>query len=86
MLMLSACACLSLRTLCPAGISSTPGISSASGDTSGAELKVLRPDTMADDAVATYLIQAYTDAEGSTKVRHPTAVAAAAACMSQSTQ
>ena len=51
-----------------AGISSSPGITSATGDTSGATLRVLRPDTMADDAVATYLIQAYSDEKGNTKV------------------
>ena len=51
-----------------AGISTSPGISSAIGDTSGAEIKVLRPDTMADDAVATYLIQAFSDDQGATKV------------------
>ena len=54
----------------PAGISTTPSISSISGDTSGATLRVMRPGTMADDAVASYVIQAYTDAEASTKVGH----------------
>ncbi|PRW20837.1 Ig-like domain repeat [Chlorella sorokiniana] len=49
------------------GISTTPSISSISGDTSGATLRVMRPGTMADDAVASYVIQAYTDAEASTK-------------------
>ena len=39
-----------------------------SGGISGATLRVVRPGTMPDDAVATYLIQAYSDAEGTTKV------------------
>ena len=40
----------------------------ASGDTSGATLRVTRPGTMPDDAAATYLIQAYSDADGTVKV------------------
>ena len=40
----------------------------ATGDTSGATLQVLRPDNVSDDAVATYLIQAYSDAGATTKV------------------
>lgn len=67
---------------CPAGISSTPGISSATGGTSGAELKVLRPGTMADDAVATYLIQAYSDEAGNTKVGSCLAHAFGSCCCS----
>lgn len=51
-----------------AGISTNPAISSATGDTSGAQLRVMRPGTMADDAVATYLIQAFSNEEGTTKV------------------
>ena len=51
-----------------AGIATTASILSGSGDTSGATLQVLRPDNMSDDAVATYLIQAYSDAGATTKV------------------
>ncbi|PRW20918.1 fibronectin type III domain-containing [Chlorella sorokiniana] len=50
------------------GVSTNAKILAVSGDTSGAELKVLRPDNMSDDAVATYLIQAYSDAAATTKV------------------
>lgn len=51
-----------------AGISSSPTIIDGSGDTSGATLRVLRPDDMSDDAVATYLMQAYSDADAAAKV------------------
>lgn len=51
-----------------AGVSSSPTIVGLTGDASGATLDVMRPGNMSDDAVATYLIQAYADAEGSTKV------------------
>ena len=51
-----------------AGISSSATIVGGSGDTSGATLRVLRPDNMSDDAVATYLIQAYSDADASIEV------------------
>ena len=51
-----------------AGVSSSATIVGGSGDTSGATLRVLRPDNMSDDAVATYLIQAYSDADASIKV------------------
>lgn len=54
----------------PAGVSSSATISEGSGSTSGAVLKVLRPTSVSDDTVASYMIQAYSDAEGSTKVRH----------------
>ena len=53
---------------CGADVSTRPTIVGASGDTSGATLRVVRPGTMPDDAVATYLIQAYSDAEGTAKV------------------
>ena len=49
-------------------MSSRPAIVGTSGDTSGATVRVARPDTMPDDAVATYLIQAYSDAQGTAKV------------------
>lgn len=52
----------------PAGISSAAFIAESAGDTSGATLQVMRPDNMSDDAVATYLIQAYSDAGATTKV------------------
>lgn len=51
-----------------ADVSSMPTIVGSSGDTSGATLRVVRPGTMPDDAAATYLIQAYSDAQGNTKV------------------
>ena len=50
------------------GISTAASIIDGTGDTSGATLQVLRPESMADDAVATYLIQAYSDENGNTKV------------------
>ena len=55
-------------TTAAAGISSSPTIVGGSGDTSGATLQVQRPGNMSDDAVATYLIQAFSDADGKTKV------------------
>lgn len=51
-----------------ADVSSQPTIVGTSGGLSGASLRVVRPATMPDDAVATYLIQAYSDAAGTTKV------------------
>lgn len=54
----------------PAGVASSATIAEGSGSTSGAVLKVLRPTSVSDDTVASYMIQAYTDAAGSTKVRH----------------
>ena len=50
------------------GVSTSASIVAGSGSTSGAELKVLRPTNVSDDAVATYLIQAYSDEKGDTKV------------------
>ena len=49
-------------------VSSSATIVSTSGSAAGAILRVLRPGNMPDDAVATYLIQSYSDAEGKTKV------------------
>lgn len=54
----------------PAGVASSATIAEGSGSTSGAVLKVLRPTSVSDDTVASYMIQAYTDAGGSSKVRH----------------
>jgi len=51
-----------------AGISSSPTVVGVVGDASGATLRVMRPDNMSDDAVATYLIQAYADDKATTKV------------------
>ena len=51
-----------------AGISSVAAIVNGTGSTAGAELQVLRPGNMSDDAVATYLIQAFSDESGNTKV------------------
>ena len=64
--MLSTCLRLSHA---PAGVASSATIAEGSGSTSGAVLKVLRPASVSDDTVASYMIRAYTDAEGSTKVR-----------------
>ena len=50
------------------GVSTSASIVAGSGSTAGAELSVLRPTNVSDDAVATYLIQAYSDEEGNTKV------------------
>ncbi len=53
----------------PTGISSVAAIVNGTGSTAGAELQVLRPGNMSDDAVATYLVQAYSDENGNTKAR-----------------
>ncbi len=60
--------CSAVSSLNHAGISSSATIVGGSGDTSGATLRVMRPDNMSDDAVATYLIQAYADDKATTKV------------------
>lgn len=60
--------CSAVSSLNHAGISSSATIVGGSGDTSGATLRVMRPDNMSDDAVATYLIQAYSDDKGTAKV------------------